>query len=740
MMSIRIQNPAPRQPQGARTPLSLLICALCAAPAPAVWAADEDRPPARKGDTELGTVTVRAASDAGATEGTARYTSSATGTATGLQLSARETPQSVSVITRKLMDDAGQLTVSQTLEASAPGLSVSRSDSNRYQFSSRGFGVSNFQFDGLASPINSLWNFGATDMDTAFYDRVEIVRGATGLLNGSGDPSATVNFVRKQPLETAGGHASLTLGRWNLRRAEADLSLPLDREGRVRGRVVAVQSDSDSYVSHFGQRRQGLYAVVSAALTPATRLVTSLEYQKNTSPGMGAGFPLFYADGSRTDFDRSVSNNTRWSHFGTENTTATLDLTHRLDNRWLLRAAYSRNDGNYDMRYVYRGGAPDASTGLGMANSFIKYRGDRSRDSLHLTASGPVALFGRQHEIAVGWNHVRDDIDIRRYAPLGTPPATDNFLDWRNGSLAEPGWSDVSNGGDDSRMRQSGGYAVGRFSLADGWTAVAGARLSRWSTRQNYFGSLRDYRYSNEITPYAGLLWDIDARHTAYLSYTEIFTPQNYRDKQGSILDPVTGQAFELALKGSWLQDRLQGSAALFQTRQDNLAQDTGEFIDGTTDQKAYRGVKGAQVRGIDLELSGEPARGWRLGASYTHYTARSASGAAFNTTHPRSLVKLTAMRSFEGALQGLSLGGNLRWQSRIWQNVTNPLRQSVQVGQGSYLVVNLSAHYRIDPTWSASVQLNNVLDRQYYSQIGFYNQGWWGEPRNLTVSLKADF
>ncbi len=300
MMSIRIQNPAPRHLQGARTPLSLLICALCAAPAPAVWAADEDRPPARNSDTELGTVTVRAAADAGTTEGTARYTSGSTGTATGLQLSARETPQSVSVITRQLMDDAGQLTVSQTLEASAPGLSVSRSDSNRYQFSSRGFGVSNFQFDGLASPINSLWNFGATDMDTAFYDRVEIVRGATGLLNGSGDPSATVNFVRKQPRETAGGHTSLTLGRWNLRRAEADLSLPLDREGRVHGRVVAVQSDSDSYVSHFGQRRQGLYAVVSAALTPATRLVTSLEYQKNTSPGMGAGFPLFYADGSRT--------------------------------------------------------------------------------------------------------------------------------------------------------------------------------------------------------------------------------------------------------------------------------------------------------------------------------------------------------------------------------------------------------------------------------------------------------
>jgi iron complex outermembrane receptor protein/outer membrane receptor for ferric coprogen and ferric-rhodotorulic acid len=736
MKSLRTPNTAPVH---ALTPLSLLICALYT---PTAWADDESRQhratAARA--VELDAITVRAAADDRTTEGTASYAGGATSTALGMPLSARETPQSVSVITRQLMDDAGQLTVSQTLENSAPGLSVSRSDSNRYQFSSRGFGISNFQFDGLPSPINSLWNFGATDMDTAFYDRVEVVRGATGLLSGAGDPSATVNFVRKMPREQAGGHAALTLGRWNLRRAEADLSLPLDSQGRVRGRVVAVQSDSDSYVSHFGQRRQGLYAVVSADLTPATRLVGRLEYQKNTSPGMGSGFPLFFADGRRTDFDRSVSNNTPWSHFGTENTTATLDLGHRLANRWLLRAAYSRNDGNYAMRYVYRGGAPDAATGLGMANSFIKYRGDRSRDSLHLTASGPVQLLGRQHEIALGWNHTRDDIDMRRYGPVGSVPATDNFLDWRRGGLAEPAWSDASNGGDHSRMRQSGGYAVGRFSLADGWTAVAGARVSHWSTRQDYFGSLRDYRYRNELTPYAGLLWDLDGQHTAYASYTEIFTPQNYRDQRGDILAPITGQAFELGLKGSWMQDRLQGAAAIFQTRQDNLAQDTGEFIDGTTDQKAYRGVKGARVRGIDLEISGEPAPGWRTGASYTHYTAHSASGAAFNTTHPRSLLKLTAMRSFGGPLQGLSLGGSLRWQSRIWQTVTNPLRQSVQVAQASYMVLNLSAHYRINATWSASAQLSNVLDRRYYSQIGFYNQGWWGEPRNLTLGLRADF
>ena len=104
--------------------------------------------------------------------------------------------------------------------------------------------------------------------------------------------------------------------------------------------------------------------MVSADLTPDTVLTTSVEYQHNHSNGFGSGFPLFYSDGSRTDFNRSVANNAPWARQDTEATTYFVDLTHRFTNDWKLRAAYSHTDGRYLMKHVYRGGYPDRHTGI----------------------------------------------------------------------------------------------------------------------------------------------------------------------------------------------------------------------------------------------------------------------------------------------------------------------------------------------------------------------------------------
>ncbi|HBK01172.1 MAG TPA: TonB-dependent siderophore receptor, partial [Delftia acidovorans] len=67
--------------------------------------------------------------------------------------------------------------------------------------------------------------------DTAMLDRVEVLRGATGLLRGAGSPSAMVNMVRKRPTAQWQGSAALTLGSWERQRMEADLSGPLNAAG-----------------------------------------------------------------------------------------------------------------------------------------------------------------------------------------------------------------------------------------------------------------------------------------------------------------------------------------------------------------------------------------------------------------------------------------------------------------------------------------------------------------------------
>lgn len=674
------------------------------------------------------------------TEGTGSYTTGAMSTAIGLPLSIRETPQSVSVITRQQIEDRG-LSDTAAILNTAPGVSMTRNDSNRLSFSARGFTIDSFQFDGLLSPISTFWNFGATDFDSAIYDRVEVVRGSTGLLTGAGNPSAAVNFVRKRPLPEFSIGGSIGAGRWNKHRGDIDISTPLSADGRVAARVVAAYSERDSFMDNLSRDSETLYGVISAELTPRTQMTVSLEHQKNNTDGMGSGIPMFYADGSRTDFGRSTSNNTKWAYFGTESNTAFLDLEHRLDNDWKLRAAYSRTEADYAMRYLYRGGYPDRNN-AGMSAGFFKYEGERTRDAWHLTASGPFQLLGRTHELAFGGMSVEDEFNVDQYLPIaGTAPTDESRLDWTNAGIAEPRWSSTRATGDAADIRQTGGYAVTRLSLADPLHLIIGARVSTWEMQQNYYGTQRDYRYSDEITPYAGLIYDLDDTYSVYTSYTSIFNNQTQKAPDGSFLDPVTGDSYEAGIKASYLQGQLNAALAVYRTKQEGLAEAIpGASVEGAPDQQAYKAGKGAVVDGFDLELSGALSDAWNLSTSYTHFIARNAEGQAINTSHPRSQFKLFTTYRLSGALNDLTLGGGATWRSGISRDNTPSPNGPVDVQEGSYTLVDVMARYQVSENLSATANLNNVFDKKYLEQIGFYSQLWYGEPRNLSLALNARF
>jgi outer membrane receptor for ferric coprogen and ferric-rhodotorulic acid len=164
----------------------------------------------------LAPVTVSANADEGTTEGSGSYTVGATTAATGLNLSLRDTPQSVSVITQDRIEDQAMVTVADALR-STPGVSFQPWDRGRNRISVRGFDITSFQYDGV--PVENI-NIGAETNNTALYDRVEVVRGATGLLSGAGDPSASINLVRKHAdSKTFTGSAEVEAGSWNHRAA-----------------------------------------------------------------------------------------------------------------------------------------------------------------------------------------------------------------------------------------------------------------------------------------------------------------------------------------------------------------------------------------------------------------------------------------------------------------------------------------------------------------------------------------
>ena len=135
-------------------------------------------PRSTDGALELGATSINASGFGATTEGTGSYTTGLTSTATKMNLSLRETPQSITVVTRQRMDDQHLGAITDVLKQT-PGITISQDGGERFNVYSRGSAIDTYQFDGVnTSQENQTRNMPSTLLDMALYDRVEIVRGA----------------------------------------------------------------------------------------------------------------------------------------------------------------------------------------------------------------------------------------------------------------------------------------------------------------------------------------------------------------------------------------------------------------------------------------------------------------------------------------------------------------------------------------------------------------------------------
>ena len=215
-----------------------------------------------------------------------KYTISRTiDTATGLGLSLQETPQSVSIMTAERIQDQALNTVVDVVNNTV-GLSSSKTDNVRNGFSARGFDVQNYQIDGVPLSWSLGGDAGETVSDVSIYERVEVVRGATGLLTGAGDPSASINLVRKHADSSdLKGYVDVATGSWDKKEITADVSNGLNDSGSVRGRMVAKYLNSDSYQDLYEDRKTIFYGVVDTDITENTLLRLGGSYNHNDPKG-----------------------------------------------------------------------------------------------------------------------------------------------------------------------------------------------------------------------------------------------------------------------------------------------------------------------------------------------------------------------------------------------------------------------------------------------------------------------
>ncbi|MBN6151803.1 ferric-rhodotorulic acid/ferric-coprogen receptor FhuE [Xanthomonas sp. AmX2] len=707
----------PRRCALATACLLATLPALAAEPAAATAAADGDV-------TNLDQIVVKGERAEG-------YSVRKTTAGTRFELAPREIPQSVSIISHQRIEDQGLDDIIDVLE-NTTGVSNTRSDSERFEFYARGFYIDNYQFDGIPTTMVQNWSYGDSALDLALYDRVEVVRGATGLMTGAGNPSASVNLIRKHADSAElTGSVSVTAGSWGRTRSTVDVTTPLNASGSVRARVIGSYLDTDSYVDRYTQQKVLGYAVIDADLTPDTQLSVGYDYQKKQSDDVTwGGFPLWYADGSRTRYDASFNPATDWTFWDTTTKRAFVTLQHAFGNGWdiKLNATHDQTDVTDKLFYPYYTiYGFDRQTGAGVVPYSGYYITQRKVDGLDAYADGPFQLFGREHELMAGVSYNR-----RRYVNDGAfdfPGPMDSYLNW-TGNHPEPDWAPLT---EFSRgtVTQKAGYAAARLSLADPLKLIVGARYTDWKVD----GAENGVPYTSqqkETTPYAGLVYTIDAVWSAYASYTDIFQPQTTRTVSGAYLDPVLGKSYEAGVKAAWFDDRLNASLSVFRIEQDNVAQATTEFVQGTS-ETAYIAAKGTVSRGFEFELNGELTPGWNATFGASRYVAKDAGGTDINTQLPQTTIKFYSSYT-PRSVSELTFGGGVNWQNGIYY--TDAVYGRFE--QDAYALVSAFARYRLSPEFSVQVNLNNLLDKKYYAQI--YGYGAWGEPRNGSLTFTWSF
>lgn len=664
-------------------------------------------------------------------------------TATGLGLSVRETPQSVTVITQQRIKDQNLSTIGDIVRNTA-GVSIVEVDDVRNVFNARGFEIKNYQIDGVPLSWSLAGDSGETVADVSIYERVEIVRGATGLLTGAGDPSASINLVRKHAdARSFGGTLSAAAGSWNKQRVEADVSGAL-RDGAVRGRLVAKYETSDSYFDLQTTEKHVLYGVVEADLTPSTLLRAGAS-QQVTAPNAAfwGALPTFYTDGGLASLPVSTNTAADWSYWDTANTNYFVNLAHGFSNGWRLSFNYNRLVNEQDSQLLYQYGAIDRATGVGLATWPYKSRGKTTQDSFDVQLHGTFGLFGREHDVTFGALRSRQESDVVYFVaggPNAFAPATSLYT-W-NGDFPKPDFAATPTQYTDNKTVQTGYFAATRLNLTDDLKLIGGARLSSWKRSGINGGAADNYASDDVVIPYVGILYDLTAAHRLYGSYTEIFQPQNVRDLNGATLDPIVGKAYELGLKSSFFNDALQSSVAIFKIEQDGLGQPTGVQVVGSSPpEEAYAPADGAESRGFELELLGRLNANWNVSAGYAQFEVEDASGAKVNTDQPRKSFSLFTTYAFGGGLEGLSVGGGVTWRDTIYSNATNPVTGApTRIEQKAFALANLMARYALTDKTAVQVNIDNLFDETYYSQISYFSQYRYGAPRNFTISLSHSF
>ncbi|RBQ31297.1 TonB-dependent receptor [Arcobacter sp. FW59] len=669
-----------------------------------------------------------------------------------MNLSLKEIPQSVSVITSKRMEDQQLNNLIDVMKNTTGVWATSQAGNTGWtEFYSRGYQIKNFQVDGAKSSFFDTDKTGLENIDTALYDSVSVVRGATGLLTGAGDPSGSINLVRKKPTKEFQATLETQAGRWDKYRGVVDIGGGFNEDDSIRGRFIALHNQGGFWHPLLDRQNNTLYGVIEADLGDSTTISGSWERTETKHNGSAHSISpsqFVYDENYKvhlSNFDKYTWIRPEWSRYKQVRDNYTLDLDHHINDSWKIDATYNYTEDDIEIkdarcRTYFR--TDGTCTGTPYWGSPIEYL--TKSHSFDVKLNSNFELWGQTHDLVVGFNGEKSKLNSKYYPKIGS--LQDMGIINNKWVIIEPEFGNAIPYYD-TRNEQYGGFISTKLNFTDDLSAILGGRYSKWKTKTIRDGVIvADDRKFDNFLPYLALSYNITDNLTTYASYTEIFNPQNYKDRSGKYLDPETGFNYEVGLKGEWFDGRLNSSIALFQSGKDGLAvldkDENGNCYILPDGNCAWKAEDDTKNKGWEFEVAGEITPYWHAQFGFSSSILKDKNGKRLNST--LTPIRVANLFTTYQATPSLTVGGGLRWQSEIYddfvKNTYIGMGREDLVGeakQDDFFVVDLMANYEFNKNLSLLVNINNALNKEYKTTFGTYS---YGEERNWMATLKYKF
>ena len=661
-----------------------------------------------------------------ATEKNGDYSSFAATVGTKIPASLREIPQSVSIITNQQVKDRNVDTFDQ-LARKTPGLRVLSNDDGRSSVYARGYEYSEYNIDGLPAQMQSI---NGTLPNLFAFDRVEVMRGPSGLFDSSGETGGIVNLVRKRPTKTFQGHVAAGFGTHKQYKAEADVSGSLNADGSVRGRVMAQTVGASPRPAEKNNHHETFYAAADWDINPDTVLGAGYLYQQRHLAPYN-GLPAD-ADGKLPSLPQHAFVGADWNKFKMHSHDVFADLKHYFGNGGYGKVGMRYSDRKADSNYTFAGSSLDkagkaAAAGLGTDIKQKAFAFDASY-------SQAFSLGETANEFVVGAdrNRFRSTNEQGR-STLSKSVALDDFraLPY-NGILqnARAGNKGFNHSVTEENLDETGLYAKTVFRPLEGLSLIAGGRVGHHKIESGD-GKTLHKASKTKFTSYAGAVYDIDGSNSLYASASQLYTPQTNLDADGNLLKPRQGNQFEVGYKGSHMDDRLNTRVSFYRMKDKNAAAPLNPKDRNTR----YSALGERVMEGVETEISGAITPKWQIhaGYSYLHSQIKTASNSRDDGIFLLMPKHSANLWTTYQVTPELTIGGGV--------NAMSGITSSAGMHAGGYATFDAMAAYRFTPKLKLQVNADNISNRRYYARVGGTNTfNIPGSERSLTANLRYSF